>query len=311
MRVLHLLSNNRGSVYDLVSILCYNSEFNFVCVRNNNLIKTIFLIRKASIIHLHEPVLIIFIPIIKLFFRKKIIVTLHDEGDLYMTLTMPIIKSKILQFFFNFSLLFVDRAVCVSEFIRNKYLAQIKNLNVIYNPILTKNISLCNYNMPNNNLIFVGNQYVAKGFGYIFENIKYLENYQLHFFGLRESQIPLIKKKKNIIIHPFLDRAALFNKINELKGLIIITSLSEGFGMFVAESAALGFPMLINFLPVYNEFLDINEVNFFNIKDFDSLLIALKKINSPIENKIKGNYKQSINSFKDNYLESYKLVDGK
>lgn len=227
-----------------------------------------------------------------------------------MNLTMPRLKKGILIPLFRYSFRYVDQIICVSNHVKGLYDVQKVPVDVIYNPIIIDNVPPASYKVPGNNLIFVGNQFVAKGFSKVLEKIDYLDKYSLHFFGIRDEQISFLGDRNNVKVYSFSDRKKLFMKINDLKGIVVITSLTEGFGMFVAECAKLQYPMILNNLKVYKEFLDISKKNLFDISNFESLIRTLERADFEAGVKIKSDFEGSISRYLDNTFKIYKKING-
>ena len=103
-------------------------------------------------------------------------------------------------------------------------------------------------NNKQNKFIYIGRLDENKGIKFLLKCWEKVDKkYDLHIYGdgiNRNLVEEYTKKYNNIKYYGFKDQKEIFNDLSESKGLVFPSALYEGFPMTIAESFALGIPVL-------------------------------------------------------------------
>ncbi len=202
---------------------------------------------------------------IPLFYRGKMIVTIHDLTHLVLPEFLP---NKFAKFYAKFmirnALNKADKVITVSENTKNDILkifnVDERKIKVIYNGVdkefCKKDKKDINYlykrfNIPNNKkiLLYVGNLKPHKNLKRLLEAFSIINNikdYRLILVGKAfDNQIDLDKEEKELGINEYIIHTGIVSKkelidLYNLANLFVFPSLYEGFGLPVIESMACG-----------------------------------------------------------------------
>lgn len=177
--------------------------------------------RKFDLIHIHENLLYLLVPFLKI--RYKVIVTVHGITG------FRFYENKILWVLFRLGLKFSDKIISVS--LADKELLEKEFEKVVYMPNgvdieLYEKIKAKN---KENKIVFVGRIHEQKGIETLLKSFlllkKKYENYKIEIIGKKEGELyeKLSEKYKdeNIIWKGFiLDRKVLFSEISSAKILV-------------------------------------------------------------------------------------------
>ena len=204
----------------------------------------------------------LYVALSKLFIRgKKRIVTYHNMGYEVYPAKSPL---KILRKFLDILLnnYFIDGYIGVSDAVSNSYAKHlhISSFNTIGNIISIDSINEAAYKGPlpsriNNNfrIVMAGRFVPEKGYQYMVQAMEILmlegAKFQLSIFGdgnLKSEINAEIKNRKlseYISIMPSINKSKLYKVIQE-SDVLVMSSVSEGLPMIIAESMVLGTPVV-------------------------------------------------------------------
>lgn len=253
----------------------------------------------------------------------KILTTLHNNPneDFYYK------YGKVIGFFMTKTMLFfqkrVELNIAISNYIENIHKKMgLKNIITIYNGI--PNI---NYLNPTNNinnkklkLITVSSLIERKNVEFLIKVInelnKHISNVELSIIGdgnEKENLINLVKLFKLETKVKFLgnlSREKVYENLNK-SDIFLFSSLSEGFGLVIAEALSLKVPVVTNNIPVMKEII-VNKKNgiICDLK-VDDYIQAILEINNNKEEYIKNtqiyfNKNFLASNMSKNYIEVYK-----
>lgn len=241
----------------------------------------LILLKKHDIIHIHENLLYILIPILKL--RYKIIVTVHgiDGFKFY--------DNKFLWLIFRTCLAFSDKLIAVSLEDKKNLERYFHNLNYIPN-----GVDLSVYNKINvkveKNITFIGRMHEQKGLIYLLEAFNKIKDripeFKLKIIGKMNEygeKLKLDNKADRIIWLGYISDKKKIARELKSAYCIVLPSLWEGLPLTLFESLASQRPVIFSDLPVIRS---ITEKGVVFIKPKNSKDIADKILKVIMNNKL-------------------------
>ncbi|MFA6023172.1 MAG: glycosyltransferase family 4 protein [Candidatus Pacearchaeota archaeon] len=233
--------------------------------------------KKYNIIHIHENLLYILAPFLRI--RYKVIVTVHGIKGFKFH------DNKYLWFFFRQFLKFPHQLIAVNLEDKETLLKYFDNVSYVPNGV---DLSLYNSKTGKieNKIEFIGRIHEQKGIIYLLEAFqeisKKFPQFKLEIIGevndyAKELQLKF--KNKNILWRGYLsDRKEI---VKSLKSAYCITlpSLWEGLPLTLFESLASSRPLIISDIPAFKSVIK-DEAVFFKSKDSkdlaDKILLIIK-----------------------------------
>ncbi|KAF3982440.1 MAG: glycosyltransferase family 4 protein [Methylococcales symbiont of Hymedesmia sp. n. MRB-2018] len=262
---------------DSCNTIKYNKNFRFTKVW-----KYIFALYKCDILYLpKQEKLKVIVLLNKLFFRKKLFITIEGIFDDYALNVINQKDKNGLKKSLN-TINLVDNRYSISEFCKNynankvalstkdKILRFGVDTSRFSKKTLTKN--------PLENIVFIGRDMLRKGINEYLELAKLFPSLTFHIVGkCRKVNFVQIKNEyNNVKIHGGLTPDEL-NKLLQTIDLHILPSKSEGFPKVILETSAVGIPSLVYSHYGANEYIKHN-MNGFVVDDFTGLKNSLSGI---------------------------------
>jgi glycosyltransferase involved in cell wall biosynthesis len=260
-----------------------------------------YLFRKEKLDLVHIPYFNI-----PIFYRKNVVVTIHDLTTLtYATgkaSTLPkilyLLKLFGLKIILTLGLKNASSIIAVSESTKNEIQDRFKivpnKIQVTYEGFDDKLISLKNTFktkpiISGNYFLYVGNAYPHKNLSTLINaflqliKIESIKDIKLvlagpddYFYRKLIKDIANKKLNNKIIFFGYANDHDLVNLYQNAKTLVF-PSLSEGFGLPALEALCLGIPVLCSDLPIFHEILG-SYARYFNPHDVKSILNQLTRI---------------------------------
>ena len=193
--------------------------------------------------------------------------------------------------------------IFLTEFNKRKFdkLIDINGANVFVKPNFVNDISKIERSVIDKTFVFAGRLDENKGIKLLLERWKTLpEDYCLHIYGngnLEDEVRKISNKEKNIVYLGFKPQTVIFSDISHAIALAFPSTWYEGFPMIIAESMALGCPILATDIGNQADILKESKGGvLFNPKSVESFNSAIEKI-------ISENEKLSRNA--QNYYKNY------
>lgn len=202
------------------------------------------------------------------FYRGKIVVTVHDLIAVYFGADIPFWSSQFFGRWMPFSYRFADHIIAVSENTKKDIIKLLKikedKITVIYEaadkkfaPISNKKIidKIKNkYNLGNEYILHVGTLNPRKNIGFLIDVfsqvVKKMPNYKLAITGKKGwyydgiiRKVKNLKLEKNVVFVGYIaeeDKVALYAGAK----LLAFPSLYEGFGLPILEAMSCGVPVI-------------------------------------------------------------------
>jgi len=242
----------------------------------------LLIIKKYDIIHIHENLLYLIAPILRL--RYKVIITIHGISG------FKFYDIKFLWFFFKQGLKSADRIISVSLSDKNLLENEFGNINYLPNGVDVSGYEKIKVKIQKK-ITFIGRIHEQKGILYLlkaFWQIKSkIPEYKLEIIGKPNPYSIELQKRfadKKIIWKGYIgDRD---NLIRNLKSsfCIVLPSLWEGLPLTLFESLASSRPVIISDIPAFKSVIK-NQALFFKTKKPEDLA---EKLFSLIKNRKKA-----------------------
>lgn len=211
---------------------------------------TLLFKKKYKIVHVHENLLYLLIPLLKL--RHHVIVTVHGING------FKFYDNKFLWFFFKFPLKFANKIIAVNTEDEKK-LKTIFGKKVVYIP---NGVDLSFYKQKSvkieNKITFIGRIHEQKGIIYLLKAFSELENknseLKLEIIGKINDYALELKKlfpSKRIIWRGFMEDKSQIVKSLSSAYCITLPSLWEGLPLTLFESLASGRPVIVSDIPAF------------------------------------------------------------
>lgn len=281
-------SGDNTSIHKISSACIAASGEKYEIIKNNNFFKLIIDVillnfkinEKATIVHVHYPIGIM----VSSFFlwRGRLVISIHDEGYKLFSLYLNKFLSIIMIYMIYMAIWKSNVVIFPSKSTLKNYPKKFINKYKVIN-------NFSNYLMPLHNLdngdinfseifILADKRLYVKGVDYLF-NIP--NEIKVNIYGVNEVDIKkyfnLGYLPKNITAHGFSKSELIYKKVIEAKGIVIITSRTEGMPLVSLECLLNSIPLVVNALEVFDEYLPEFYFPRFKSSDIDSILNALKK----------------------------------
>jgi glycosyltransferase involved in cell wall biosynthesis len=237
-----------------------------------------------DIIHSHTFVPDLYILFNRLFIKTTCVSTLHNEIDKILIDRKGFFFSYIYTKIWVLGLKKFTKVVCLSNYaehqIRRKF--NFENTVKIYNG---RSVSF--ENVKDNDfkkIIELKSKYVIlgvianiskiKGIEQIIDCLKTLDGFALIIIGDGEEVSNLKRRAHSLNLLErcfFLGHKTNAHRYMDLFDIYIMSSRSEGFPLVLIEAAQYSKPIVCSDLPMFREFFDNDEVEYFNIDDIESL----------------------------------------
>ena len=269
------------------------------------------------IIHCHNWNLIYLILPFKLFFKKKLILTLHS------------VKKK-----FKKAIRYYDTIICISKAVLKDLKNRCKDCRgfLIYNGVdfgrITKKESLeydvfriCQVSRLDH--IKKGQDILIKAFSLF---LKKFPEAELHFYGEGASKKYLIKLvhelgvSDKVYFHGKIDRLELYGQLHKFS-LLVQPSLYEGFGLTIIEGMAAKVPVLVSDIDGPIELIKHGKYGFYFKKgayrDCFEKLVLIKHLYDHkrefLEKKVEEAYNYALRNYSidytvSHYIQIYKIL---
>ena len=256
-----------------------------------------------EVIHLNDIYLLpTFLMIRKLYPDIKIVFTSHGRWDTHFVFNRILLKLMDFEFVI---------APTPIQYFRLKYILK----KVILLPFFVSNIS-DNYKKLSGNKIklgLIGRFSPVKNHILAFDIVNKLGNrYELHVFGDKtleineesdeyRKKILSYKDKKNIIFHGFVnDEEKIYKSID----ILLVTSISESFGMTTIEAFSYAIPV-VSTLTEGSSFLIRNGYNGYICEDVEEFCSKIEYIGMNYETFSKNALESAYSFSKENYINKY------
>jgi glycosyltransferase involved in cell wall biosynthesis len=281
---------------------------------------------KYDIIHSHT-----FVPDLYIWFNKrriktKTVSTLHNEIDKILLDIKGRLLSKLYSKLWVNSLKSFSKVVCLSIYAES----QMKNKFNIKNTIKIYNGRSVNVDKVNNDdfeifsrlktefvvLGIVANISKIKGIEQVIDCLTLLEGYALVVIGDGKERINLEERVNRLKLANrcfFLGHRTNAHLYMSLFDIYIMSSRSEGFPLVLIEAAQYSKPIVCSDLPIFKEFFDKEEIEFFHLDNIESLKSSIirafdnkKKLSININLKYFRSY--TVKIMGKNYLELFNAI---
>ena len=175
--------------------------------------------------------------------------------------------------------------IFLTEFNKMKFdhLINVNGNNVFVKPNFVKEIQVKGRkSCKTKTFVFAGRLEENKGIKYLLSQWKNMaEDYQLHIYGTGPLE-KYVKEnscdKKNIKFYGFQSQQVIFNDLKSAMGMIFPSLWYEGFPMIIAESMAIGCPVISTNIGNENDIIiSSNGGVTFNIDENESFELAVEK----------------------------------
>lgn len=263
-------------------------------------------VKSSNLVHAHGPLASIFVYFLH---KGDYFITAHEFTYDYLRLCHSKIYSEILNFFYKISInkakYVIVPSISLARYYESNYHVK---ANVISNFLDKKNFFPVNYK-PVSGLAIIGSNLLAvKGIDKVLEFNRLYPHINIHIFGVDKSIIVNLinRKNKNIHIHGYLEFNEIQKFMSDNKLIPAIFSRTESFSLVTLDLASNGFPLIVNDLPVFDEYLPRNLYFRFNINDLNSIFKAYSDALEVDVVMLGFNAKILSNKYTlKNYVESY------
>lgn len=314
-----LRDNNEKIIHDRILINSTKSKLAFPLFDIIRVVKS----ENCSIIHCHLFKSMISGVLLKVVFKRKILLVLHCHG-------MILDDNRIYKLFISIAQRYADLYVAVSETVFEK-LIEIKipkkkiiilpnfhDLKKVYKKYGGENRNKKNYGLGSSFVIgYVGRLVKVKSVDTLIKSLEYLNEDQFSLVivgdGPEKNYLSKIAQKyeHKVIFAGKITKEKL-QEYYELFDLFVMPSRRESFGMSVVEAQAMGVPVLVSRLEAFNEIIEEGENGlFFTPGDSKELahMITLYQSNSQMRTRVirAGRSSASKYSF-DRFNNSLNLI---
>lgn len=292
MNIVHVYPTIKGSTTNIASAAIKASgSCSHVKIKRpyiKNICELIlFNFKKIDIIHTHTTVASI---LVALFCMKgKIIIMLHDQGMEYFRLYMNPCRRVIMAVLRYIVFIRANVIITVSKSIAKNYSNKVnRKVIVFYNyvDILLTNTNY-KYNIKNKSIAIIANhRYYVKGIDKVLEFSKEDNSFKYCIYGITKKEAEKYYNSDNankdipcnVTFKGHVAKKKMFLEINKMNSIVAVFSRTEGFHLGAIETAALGMPLIVNDLHIFDELYPRNLFPRFNINDIQSFQDAYKSI---------------------------------
>lgn len=260
---------------------------------------------KPDIIHIHGLGLFSdLVPFLKIFWRKKIIVSTH--GGIFHTKYASVLKKIYFNTFSRLALSFADRIIAHSLQDEKTFSRICKKNKIVLSHygIEWKKLSKTKRNSNRKTLIYIGrlakNKRIDRALNVLFYVKKKVPDVKLLLvgedWGVKKGLMELAKKLdvlENVIFVGYVPHEKI-SKYFSRADIFMLPSEYEGFGISVLEAMATGLPVIVNEIETMREIVK-NEYNGYlvDFNDYEKVAEVVLKVlkHKPDSNRIKNSVK--------------------